>query len=55
VFQLIAEGHSNKEIALLLYISPVTVETHRAHILKKLDLHSAADIVLDAVRRGIIS
>jgi two-component system response regulator NreC len=55
VFQLIAEGQSNKEIALLLYISPVTVETHRAHILKKLDLHSAADIVLDAVRRGIIS
>jgi two-component system response regulator NreC len=52
---LIAEGHSNKEIAELLSISPATVETHRAHILQKLDLHSTAEIVLYAVRRGVIS
>jgi two-component system, NarL family, response regulator NreC len=55
VFQLIAEGHTNKEIAELLHLSPSTVETHRARIMEKLDVHSAADIVLYAVRRGIIS
>src|SRR5688572_1873108 len=54
VFQLIAEGKANKEIAALLSISPSTVETHRARIMEKLDLHSAAEIVLYAVRRGVI-
>jgi two-component system, NarL family, response regulator NreC len=55
VFQLIAEGHSNKEIADLLSVSPATVETHRAHILFKLDVHNTAELVLYAVRRGVIS
>ena len=55
IFQLVAEGHSNKGIAELLSISPTTVETHRAHILQKLDLHSTAEVVLYAVRRGVIS
>lgn len=55
IFQLIAEGHSNKEIAHLLSLSPSTVETHRAHILEKLDVHSTAEIVLYAVRKGVIS
>jgi two-component system, NarL family, response regulator NreC len=55
VFQLMAEGHSNKEMADLLLISPATVETHRAHILQKLDLHNTAEVVLYAVRRGVIS
>jgi two-component system response regulator NreC len=54
VFQLIAEGKSNKEIAALLFISGSTVETHRAHFMDNLDLHSAAEIVLYAVRRGVI-
>lgn len=54
VFQLIAEGKTNKEIATLLSVSPSTVETHRAHIMEKLDLHSVAEIVLYAVRRGVI-
>ena len=54
VFQLIAEGKVNKEIAALLSISLSTVETHRARIMEKLDLHSAAEIVLYAVRRGVI-
>jgi two-component system response regulator NreC len=54
IFQLIAEGKTNKEIASLLSVSPSTVETHRAHIMEKLDLHSAAEIVLYAVRRGVI-
>jgi DNA-binding NarL/FixJ family response regulator len=54
IFQLIAEAKTNKEIAALLNVSPSTVETHRAHIMEKLDLHSAAEIVLYAVRRGVI-
>lgn len=55
VFQLIAEARSNKEVAVLLDISPATVETHRARILQKLDVHNIAEVVLYAVRRGIIS
>jgi DNA-binding NarL/FixJ family response regulator len=55
IFQLIAEAYSNKDIATILGISPATVETHRARILQKLDIHNAAEVVLYAVRRGIIS
>jgi DNA-binding NarL/FixJ family response regulator len=55
IFQLIAEGRSNKEIADLLSIALTTVETHRAHILHKLDVHNTAELVLYAVRRGIIT
>src|SRR5262245_2808043 len=55
IFQLVAEGQSNKKIAEILCISPTTVETHRAHILQKLDLHSTAELVLYAVRRGVIT
>jgi two-component system response regulator NreC len=55
VFQLIAEGRANKEIAEILHLSPSTVETHRARIMDKLDVHSAVEIVLYAVRKGIIS
>ena len=55
IFQLIAEGRTNKEAAQLLEISPATVETHRARILQKLDIHNTAELVLYAVRRGVIS
>ena len=55
IFQLVAEGHSNKEVAEILSISPTTVETHRAHILEKLNVHNTAELVLFAVRRGVIS
>jgi two-component system, NarL family, response regulator NreC len=55
IFQLVAEGRSNKEVAELLSLSPATVETHRAHILQKLDVHNTAELVLYAVRRGVIS
>jgi two-component system response regulator NreC len=55
IFQLIAEGHSNKAVADLLSVSPATVETHRAHILQKLDVHNTAELVLYAVRKGVIS
>lgn len=54
VFQLIAEGHSTKAIADLLCLSPSTVDTHRSHIMEKLDLHSAAELVLYAVRKGVV-
>ena len=55
IFQLVAEGRSTKEVAGLLSVSPATVETHRAHILQKLDIHSTAELVLYAVRRGVIA
>jgi DNA-binding NarL/FixJ family response regulator len=55
IFQLIAEGRSNKEVAEVLCLSPATIETHRAHILQKLDVHNTAELVLFAVRRGVIS
>jgi two-component system, NarL family, response regulator NreC len=55
IFQLVAEGRSNKEIADLLFVSPNTIETHRAHIMEKLDVHSAVELVLYAVRKGLIS
>lgn len=55
VLQMIAEGRSNKEVANLLNISLTTVETHRAHILQKLDIHSVPELILYAVRKGIIS
>jgi two-component system response regulator NreC len=55
ILQLIAEGKSNKEIAAALNISPYTVETHRSHILEKLNLHNPAELILYAVRKGIIS
>jgi len=55
VFQLIAEGHSNREIADLLGVGVTTVETHRSHILQKLDIHSTRELVLYAVRCGIIA
>ena len=55
VFQLIVEGNSNKSIATILDLSPATVDTHRSHIMEKLDLHSIAEIVLYAVRRGVIT
>lgn len=54
VIQLIAEGHSNKQIANILTISVKTVETHRAAIMRKLSLTSAAALVRYAVRNKII-
>ncbi len=55
VLQLVAEGKSNKEVASLLVLSLYTVETHRTHILQKLNLHSVPELILYAVRKGIIS
>jgi two-component system response regulator NreC len=54
VLQLIAEGKSNKEIASLLEISVNTVAVHRSHLMETLGLHRTAELVLYAVKRGLI-
>ena len=55
ILQLLGEGKSNKEAAAVLYLSPYTVETHRMNLMQKLGLHNTAEIVLYAVRKGIIT
>jgi two-component system response regulator NreC len=54
VLQLLAEGRANKEVASVLHVGVSTVETHRANLMQKLNLHNTAEIVLYAVRKGII-
>jgi DNA-binding NarL/FixJ family response regulator len=54
VLQLLGEGKSNKEVAVLLGMTTRTAETHRAHILAKLDLHSMSELVRYAIRNRII-
>jgi DNA-binding NarL/FixJ family response regulator len=54
VLQLLAEGRSNKEVAALLDVGLSTIETHRANLMQKLNLHSTAEIVLYAVRKRLI-
>jgi two-component system response regulator NreC len=53
VLQLIAEGQSTKQIALKLYISAKTVETHRRQIMNKLDMHTVAELTKYAIRKGL--
>lgn len=55
VLQLIAEGKSNKDIANLLNLSVYTVESHRSNLMEKLNLRGLPELILYAVRRGIIS
>lgn len=55
IVQLIAEGRSTKEIAFLLNLSVKTVETHRMHLMARLNLHDVAGVVRYAVRAGLIS
>jgi DNA-binding NarL/FixJ family response regulator len=54
VLQLIAEGNTTKDIAEMLHVSAKTVESHRAHIMRKLDLHNIAGLVRYAIREGMI-
>jgi DNA-binding NarL/FixJ family response regulator len=54
VIQLVAEGRTTKEIATALSLSVKTAETHRTNLMRKLDLHSVADLTLYAVRNGIV-
>jgi two-component system response regulator NreC len=53
--QLFAEGKTPKEVASMLNLSLYTVETHRSNIFQKLNLHSTAELILYAVRKGVIS
>jgi DNA-binding NarL/FixJ family response regulator len=55
VLQLLAEGKAVKEVASILGLSLYTIETHRNNIFQKLDLHSVAELILYAVRKGVIS
>jgi two-component system, NarL family, response regulator NreC len=55
ILQLIAEGNSNKDVANLLNLSVYTVETHRSNIMEKLNLRGIPELILYAVRKGIIS
>jgi two-component system, NarL family, response regulator NreC len=55
VLQLIAEGNSTKQIARVLDITPKTAESHRARLMKKLDIHDTAGLVRYAVRRGLLN
>jgi two-component system response regulator NreC len=54
IVQLLAEGKNNKEVANLLNLSLYTVETHRSNIFQKLKLHSGAELILYAIRKGVI-
>jgi DNA-binding NarL/FixJ family response regulator len=54
VLQLLAEGRTNKEVANLLHLSVYTVDAHRGNILQKLNLHGIPEMILYAVRKGII-
>jgi DNA-binding NarL/FixJ family response regulator len=55
VLQLLAEGRSNKEVAAEIAVELSTVQTHRANLMQKLSLHNTAEIVLYAVRKGMIA
>ena len=55
ILQLIAEGRSNKEIANILNLSLYTIETHRGNLMEKLNLHTVPELILYAVRKGVIS
>ena len=55
VLQLLAEGKSNKDVAGILNLSIHTVETHRSNILQKLNLHGTPEMILYAIRKGVIS
>lgn len=55
LLQLLAEGKSNKEVASLLNLSLYTVETHRGNIFQKLNLHNTAELILYAIRKGVIT
>jgi DNA-binding NarL/FixJ family response regulator len=54
VVKLIAEGHTNQQIADLLVISPKTVERHRANILEKLDMRDRVEVTRYAIREGLV-
>jgi DNA-binding NarL/FixJ family response regulator len=54
ILQMLGEGNSNKDVASKLSLSLHTIETHRGNILEKLNLHGTAEMILYAVRKGIV-
>ena len=54
IVQLVAESKSNKEVSNILHISVKTVESHRAHIMEKLGIHSVTELVRYAIRNNIV-
>jgi DNA-binding NarL/FixJ family response regulator len=54
VLQLVAEGHSNREIANMLHISIKTVGVHRSHLMEKLNIHNVTELIKYAIRKGVI-
>ena len=54
ILQLLVSGKSNREIADMLHVSPSTVETHRNNVFQKLHVHSLPELILYAVRKGLI-
>lgn len=54
VLQLVAEGNTTKEIAMIIGVAPKTAETHRVKVMDKLDIHSTAGLVRYAIRRGLV-
>jgi two-component system, NarL family, response regulator NreC len=54
VLQLVAEGNTTKEIAVIIGVAPKTAETHRVKVMDKLDIHSTAGLVRYAIRRGLV-
>ena len=55
ILQMLGEGNTNKDVAAKLNLSPHTVETHRSNIMEKLNLHGVPELILYAVRKGVIS
>jgi DNA-binding NarL/FixJ family response regulator len=55
VLQLVAEGHTNREIAGHLHLSEKTVEKHRGHLMAKLQAHDTAALVRFAIKHGLVS
>ena len=55
ILQLVAEGHTNRQIATALGISPKTVDTHRTRLMTKLDIHDTPGLVRYAIRKGVVS
>jgi DNA-binding NarL/FixJ family response regulator len=55
VLQLIVHGKSNKEVAIVLQLSVNTVSVHRANIMQALDIHNTAELVVYAIRTGLVS
>ena len=54
ILKLVAEGYTNSQIGERLFISPKTVDTHRTHVMDKLNLHNRAELVRYAMRRGLL-